>query len=168
MADKGLIICGFPGIGKTTLCEKANQMGVFTAVDCESSGMRFIWEGDERKKNPEFPGNYVDLIENLSGKSGGYDYIFVSTHETVRNELKSRGIPYIIVAPYPHLRNEYMRRYVARGSDMSLIERVWDNWTNWMEGLMRDGAPIIWLSEGEVLADVFPQILVDVGAVTEQ
>ena len=82
---KTTIICGFPGIGKTTCRYKYNNPNV---LDMESSAYSWIFDCFDSKecpkRNPEFPKNYIDSLELFANK-GGYEYIFVSCRE---NEMR--------------------------------------------------------------------------------
>ena len=153
---KTTIICGFPGIGKTTCRYKYNNPNV---LDMESSAYSWIFDSFDSnecpKRNPEFPNNYIDSLE-LFAEKGGYEYIFVSCHEEARQEMRNRGIKYIIVAPKntPETKNEYCKRYLKRGSDIDLINKVYQDWDNMIESIKRDPSPTIWLDCGEYLADV--------------
>lgn len=165
MANKitALIISGFPGIGKSSVAELAAEKHNFGYCDFESTPYRFRWlENGERVAESEWPGNYVDAIEKVAGPLGGYDVVMISTHKEVRDELNARGIPFIIVMPYDELLDEYMLRYVARGSDFSLIKQVFDNWYAWLYELNNYGAPVIHLKSGQFLADlIVPEIIRD-------
>ena len=155
---KTTIICGFPGVGKTSCRYSANGIDT-TVMDMESSAYSWIYDPfnpkDYPKRNPLFPKNYIDSL-GLFANKGGYEYIFISCHESVRNELKARGIKYIIVAPTntPELKNEYCKRYLKRGSDIEFINKMYREWDEMIESIEKDGSPIIWLGSGEFLADV--------------
>lgn len=159
-----LIICGFPGVGKSAVESLASEIGIYRYNDMESTPYHFIFGLNGKKtRNPHFPGCYVDDIEKHAGSNGysGYDdVIMISSHKEVRTELKNRGIPYIIVVPEKSLKDEYLLRYVARGSDISLIETVYDYWDEWLDDIEADGAPVIHLKSGQYLADVIvPEII---------
>ena len=153
---KTTIICGFPGIGKTTCRYKYNNPNVLDMESCPYSWIFDSFDSNERpKRNPEFPKNYIDSLELFANK-GGYEYIFVSCHEEVREEMRNRGIKYIIVCPKntPEIKNEYCKRYLKRGSDIDLINKVYQDWDHMIESIENDPSPKIWLDCGEYLADV--------------
>jgi hypothetical protein len=115
-----------------------------------------MWDKREpwkRVRNPDFPVNYVDVIEKAV-KGIEYEYILVSTHKIVREELKRRGIKYIIVAPKAHLKSEYLARYLKRGSTMEFVERMYAEWDDFIGSIIADDAPTIWLESGQYLSDV--------------
>lgn len=147
---KAIVICGFPGVGKT--CVANNRTNI---LDAESSAFSWIWNPENlekgRERNPEFPTNYIRYIkENMEQ----YDVILVSSHQDVRDALKAEGIGYIIVCPYFSNRNEYLIRYLQRGSSIEFIEQLNRNWNTFIEDLVNDGSPIIWLEDGKYLKDV--------------
>lgn len=147
----GLILCGFPGIGKTATQGLAESKGNFGFIDAESSPFRWVQlPNGKRLPNRDFPDNYIDFVTDCAGK---YKVTMTATHKQVRDEMKRRGIAYIIVAPEKSLKDEYLLRYVARGSDMGLIEQVYDHWDEWLDELEEDGAPVIHLKSGQFLAD---------------
>ena len=149
----GLILCGFPGIGKSATQGLAEREGNFDFIDAESTPFRWVELriNGKRLPNRDFPDNYVDFIADCAGK---YKVTLTATHKQVRDEMKRRGLAYIIVAPEKSLKDEYLLRYVARGSDMGLIEQVYDHWDEWLDELEEDGAPVIHLKSGQFLADV--------------
>ena len=155
---KTTVISGFPGVGKTSA--RYSPSGINTNVwDMESSAYGWIFDSlshkDEPKRNPKFPQNYVFDLEYLL-EYGGYEYIFISSHEEVREELQKRGIKYLIVAPKntPEIKNEYCKRYLKRGSDIDLINKVYRDWDEMLASIEADPSPKIWLESGEFLSDV--------------
>lgn len=158
----GLIICGFPGVGKSTASALASECKNYDFNDMESSAYSWIVGFDgKRTRNPSFPACYVDNIE-MNASQYGYPVVLVASHKSVRDEMKKRGIPYIIVVPDKGLKDEYLLRYVARGSDIDLIEQVYDHWDEWLDEIETDGAPVIHLKSGQFLADVIvPEIIRD-------
>ena len=148
---KRLIICGFPGVGKTSAERKSREV-----IDCESTSFHFTIENGVQKEEPEWVSKYVDHIESLASK-GNYQYVLVSSHLKVREEMEKRGIPYICVVPKSGLRDEYLARYVKRGDSAHFIQRIYDHWSEWLEEINRHGAPVIHLAEGQNISDMIPQ-----------
>ena len=101
----------FPACGKTWLYEHQEDYGL-KILDSDSSYFAWVWEcpeDDERgmhspnarktkQRNPSFPQNYIDHIK-CKIESGKYDYIFVSSHASVREALDKEGIDFTIVYP---------------------------------------------------------------------
>ena len=127
-------------------------------VDAESSGYShpFNFETQEFEVNSEFPKNYVEQIKKLASEIGGYEYVLISCHKEVRNELDAQGIPYVVVIPEVGCKNEYMKRYLKRGDSAEFMARMYANWEDWHEEIEGNAPALIYLSAGEVLADILP------------
>ena len=149
---KGMIICGFPGIWKTTAAAKARDV-----TDLESSV--FHYHRDENGfidgENPDWVSNYVDCIALCAGEYG-YQYVLASCHKAVRDELESRGIPYVVVVPEKSLKDEYLIRYLRRGDLAEFMETVNDHWDEWLTEIDQGSAPVIHLTAGQVLQSILP------------
>ena len=145
---RNLIICGFPGVGKSTVAERCKSV-----LDLESTPFHFnpYFKGED----PNWFVRYVDAIEE-SANDVQYNYILVSTHKLVRSELQYRGIPYIIVTPLIKLKDEYLSRYVKRGDCYDFIETLSSNWEQWIEDFVYDDMPIIHLDAGETICKLLP------------
>lgn len=59
----------------------------------------------DRVKNPSFPQNYIKTIKDAIGE---YDFIFISTHREVREELEKNNIRYSLVYPNYGMKNEWL------------------------------------------------------------
>ncbi len=149
----GKIICGYPGVGKSTVA--ANRTDI---VDAESSGFShpFNPETFVQEVSSEFPMNYVEHIKKLASKIGGYEYVLVSCHKEVREELDAQGIPYVVVIPEIECKNEYMKRYLKRGDKSEFIAQMYANWEDWHKEIEQNAPAVIHLSAGETLADILP------------
>ena len=151
MEYRAMVICGFPGVGKS--CAAHDRM---SRVDAESSEFSWMWDKKEpvkRIRNPEFPYNYGERVEHLL-KSVEFEHILVSSHDVVRKELRRRGIRYLVVAPRRELKSEYLTRYLKRGSTMDFIEILNRKWDEFIDSVENDDAPTIWLESGQYLSDV--------------
>lgn len=155
---KGLIICGFPGVGKSYAEQLSNDI-----ADCESNAFHFPvdWEHInepekmEVKEDKNWVNKYVDHIEDMASQYGK-PYVLVSSHVEVRTEMDVRGIKYIIAVPKKELKDEYLSRYVKRGSQVSFIEKMYFYWEEWLDEIENCGMPVIHLSSGQYIADILP------------
>lgn len=156
---KALIICGFPGIGKTT-AERVYR----EAIDCDSSGFHYIFDPTEvnaenpfcmEKENPNWVSEYVDHILACA-KDGIYQFVLASSHKEVREELDKRFAAYICVVPDRSLKDEYLSRYVKRGDCAEFIINVSESWDEWLDEIEANAPAIVHLKAGQVLADLLP------------
>ena len=137
----------FPACGKSWLWRNQEAYDL-SILDSDSSYFSWIWECpevDERgmyspkakktnERNPSFPQNYIDHIRCMV-KSGKYDYIFVSSHESVRNALDKAGIDYTIVYPEASCKAEWVGRCYIReqkGESGCGPQVLYNNWENWI------------------------------------
>lgn len=145
-----IIICGFPGVGKTA-CEKYARV-----LDAESSAYSHIIDPEKMtcRKNDEFPTNYIDMVESEM-KSDRWDIILLSAHKPVRNELKRRKIKFVAVCPQIDCLPEYLGRYLKRGSDYEFMLDIANNWGRYISGMAEEELCIT-LGKGQYLSDILP------------
>lgn len=117
------IICGFPGVGKSTLYTQLKQKGV-TVLDSDSSTF----------DKSQFPQNYLEHIKQVI-TDGEVDYLFVSTHEDVVKGLMDKGYFFNLVYPDISLKEHYINRYKGRGSPEALINVIANNWETWINDI---------------------------------
>lgn len=160
---KPIVICGFPGIGKTYASKNFGKTYVSknvvmsaNSLDMDSSEYHWKTRFDGRKKDEveNWEDKYVDAISETYEGFNALRYIFVSTHAKVREKLRERNIPYIIVRPDEGLRNDYMIKYMKRQSDIDSICKLYENWNAWLFDLELDPMPKITLGYDEYLLDI--------------
>lgn len=130
------IISAFPGCGKTTFFNMMNEKydGDNTiCIDSDSSEFSWIIKDGDKVRNDEFPNNYINHIRKNIGK---YKYIFISTHDVVREALMENEIKFHIVYPDLSMKEEYLDRYDKRGNDEGFIKLLNENWEEWIEAIM--------------------------------
>lgn len=145
-----LIICGFPGVGKTA-CEKYARV-----LDAESSAYSRIIDPVEMtcRKNDAFPTNYIDMVET-EAKSDKWDIILLSSHKAVRDELKRRGIKFVAVCPKVECLSIYLARYLKRGSSYEFMLDMIQNWYEYIHDMTHEDV-VIQLEGGQYLSDILP------------
>ena len=144
---QGIIICGFAGIGKTSIRDAVPSYQKISLYDLSSHA--FL-------KDTGWEKNYVECASALAKK---YDYVFTSTHDVVINELIRRNEKFYIVYPYRHCKDEYIERFKKRGNSDEYIKRFmnrWDLFLNDIENLMHVNK--IALRRGQYLSDVLLRI----------
>lgn len=151
----GMIVSGFPGVGKTSAASKNRDI-----EDCESSSFHYTTKVDAlgvmtREENPNWVTEYVDHIKKLASIVG-YPYILVSSHADVLDEMDRRGLPYLIVAPRRDAKDVYLSRYLKRGDCVAFIRNIAQHWDEWLDALDKRDAPVIHLDANQVLADILP------------
>ena len=144
---KGIIICGFAGIGKTEFPSFVPYYQSSRYYDLPSTFYR---------KDAGWEKLYVDCAEAFIDK---YDYVFVSTHDMVINELIRRRANFYIVYPKKHCKQEYRERFIKRGSSKEYIDRFMKNWDLFVDKIdnLNYGNKIS-LRTGQYLSDVISRI----------
>ena len=128
----GIVVCGFPGVGKSFYTEHSK-------VDaCDSDSSSFSW-ASEGVRHPNFPNNYMAHIKSMRDK---HDVVFASTHENVRKALSEHEIPYYLVYPSPRLKNQYMHSYILRGSPEGFIKLMNEQWDSFISSCAQDDGSV--------------------------
>lgn len=102
----GIIVSGFSNIGKSFLSQKKD----INCIDLDTCYFNKI-EG--------WINIYVECLLALKEK---YNYVLITTHGSVLNELNKRNIDYYLVYPDKKLKEEYQKRAIERGSNEEFIE----------------------------------------------
>lgn len=128
-----MIICGFAGIGKSTLAKEVGGV-----IDLESTPFKNDWN------------KYIDVAKHMDEQ--GYT-VLLSCHKELREQLQEQCIPYVCVLPNNELKGEYMERYENRGNGCTFIEKMNIHWNEYCTQLENES--IVILQSGEYLADIF-------------
>lgn len=147
----------FPACGKTWLCEHQEELGL-KILDSDSS--QFSWlikeieyptygaivDGEmksltckQKVRHPNFPANYIQHIKENIGK---YDYIFVSSHASVREALDAEGVDFTIVYPSGACFAKWVGRCFIRdkrGEAGCNPGVLYDNWAQWISECVATG-----------------------------
>lgn len=149
------IISAFPACGKSYYHNKSASKG-FTTLDSDSSLFSWTLDSDGKStgvRNPDFPQNYMEHIKRNVGK---VDFIFVSSHEEVREALELEDLSYVSVMPDISLKFEWLGRCWLRGSPegfLKLINSQWDNWVSPVNNMKWSPCGKVTLSSGQYLSD---------------
>ena len=144
MSNKNtIVISAFPACGKSWCFD--NLKNKYDMSDSDSSNYSWIRTIDEKGnevkvRNPDFPQNYIDHIKSLLGVK---DFIFVSSHDVVRNALKEANIPYFLVYPDNTSDNKcvWTARMFNRESPISMIDFIQENWDEFIEQMKMEEFP---------------------------
>ena len=128
-----MIICGFPGVGKSTLAKYSNW------VDLESTPFEKDWI------------RYAKVAKHMS--DNGYN-VMVSTHPQLLEQFEQMEVRYTVVIPPIDDLKIYLNRYKRRGNDESfitLLEKEWENWLRDIITFTSRNKTIVILPEGGCL-----------------
>ncbi len=133
-----MIICGYAGVGKSTLSRKF--VGV---MDLESTPFEKDWE------------RYAKCATYYHKQ--GY-LVLVSCHKEIRERILSmlEGDTEGVYTIVPNVADKelYRERYTRRGNTPEFIKVQMDNWEKWLDkGNAIEGERLIEMNSGEVLKD---------------
>ena len=130
-----MLLCAFPGMGKTTLAKKYHNV-----VDLEMSDIKYDNSSvshlskEERKSTPRpikdkhYKQIYIQKAMALhhQGKTVlvALNFLFPLLVECIRQKVREVHI-YI---PHPRLKREYKKRYIGRGNNRRFIFEVMAIW----------------------------------------
>lgn len=110
-----MIICGFPGTGKSCMARRSNW------VDLESTPFEKDWD------------RYAKVAKHMS--DNGY-VVMVSTHKELLEKFEQMEVSYtVIIPPIPDYDN-YLRRYDERGNTYDFIRILDENWQKWITDII--------------------------------
>ena len=139
-----MIVIGYQGIGKSTLCYNDNN-NILRYLDLESSS----FFDDNGKRPDDWYIYYCNVAEHLSRQKF---IVFVSSHEVVRNRLFKSSENVVCVFPSEKLKDEWIKRLEFRYQTTKLEKdyKAWqnslDNYDNNIADLKKSGFPCIEIS----------------------
>jgi hypothetical protein len=138
-----MIICGYAGVGKSTLAK-----GYVGIMDLESTPFEKDWE------------RYAKCA--IHYHKNGY-IVLVSCHKEIRERILSMlaGDNTNVCTIVPNVADKelYRERYTRRGNTPEFIKVQMDNWEKWLDkGNAIEGERWIEMQEGEVLKDTLLRI----------
>lgn len=134
------IICGFPGIGKTTFYENNKHKLKIKDLDyC----LYPLYSSSE------------DKINFIKQNYSNYDYILVSCRHDLICGLNIKNIEYLLVIPDHAIKTEYIKRYSERGSHKDFINDLYNNFKLYIDLAVENSkSKTIILKSGQYLEDV--------------
>ena len=135
-----MIIIGYQGIGKSTLCNNQNMS--FKFIDLESSCFR----DDDGERPDDWYIYYCKVAEDLSRQNC---IVFMSSHKVVRARLRNSKEKVCIICPSLDLKDKWIERLENRYNSTKKDKdyRAWRNavekYTENITDLLNDGLPVI-------------------------
>lgn len=135
-----MIVIGYQGIGKTTLCNNPNLSLKF--VDLESSSFR----DDKGDRPSDWYIYYCNIAEHLSQQNC---IVFISSHKEVRERLRTSKEDVVVCCPSPELKDKWIEKLESRynKSKSDKDYRAWrnavDRYTDNINELKNSGFPVI-------------------------
>lgn len=112
-----MIICGFPGTGKSMMARFSRW------VDLESTPFKKNWL------------LYAEVAKHMS--DSGYT-VMVSTHAEMLEALEQIEARYTVVIPPITDKDTYLHRYDLRGNTCDFIQRLAENWQKWISATIEN------------------------------
>lgn len=151
-----MLISGFPGIGKTALESKYQNVidldGTYI-FDLTSKQKKMNFEklkGINKPFNKDWPFCY---IKDIKEKLLEYDIVLICQHKQLLLELDKQNIQYIIVYPQKDCIDEYMQRYKTRGNSEEYINKKRKSFYTQINYLSQNTKNHWILEKGEYLED---------------
>lgn len=153
----GIIVCAFPGCGKTFAAEQL-ELKDYKLLDSDTSTWEKV-EGWEEK--------YVDSVEeNLKH----YDIVFAPMHNNLRKIFQERNLPFVVVSPHygdnerEHLliKQQWFGRLALRDNSFlgerlqswwEMMVKNYDGWVSMKNLGLYNPKHIILLNQNEYLGD---------------
>lgn len=130
---KTIVISTFPACGVSQLCDNHNG-DPYVLLDLRFQRFRNESDGN-------FPKNYVRCIERNIGK---VDFIFVSSHSTVRKLLKKKGIKHFLIFPNIDLKDDWIRKMKSMNYEKRLINKIHDNFDQLIFNMQTENSPLVY------------------------
>lgn len=127
--NKVSIIAGFPCVGKTWIFERQKVL----KIRCKDS------DSSKFKKTDNWFKDYVrDIINDANSRE--YDFIFVSTHKDVIDELCKQHVYFYCVYPSLDMKKQWTERLFSRADDR-VAKIVSENYDCFIKSLQSNKSP---------------------------
>jgi len=145
---KTIIIAGYPGIGKTTVSNKYQNV-----LDIDSYYFYNLYDKNQslekpKRINPKWPQNYIKEIKN---QIKNYDIILIGIRPDALDLLEKENIEFIICYPDKESLNFYKTRYESCGYQTDTIDRNLNSYEYIVNKMQEYNKPKIILRNNETL-----------------
>lgn len=140
---KTLIISAFPACGKTFLYKNQEQL-LFRSQD--ESQIHYSFLDSDSSKFQKYDGWEKEYVNHIEENIGKVDFIFVSQHDAVLQEIANRHIPFVTVGPEnlpwttdedkKLVKQQWFGRFILRDNShitnfMDWIKKLSENYDIW-------------------------------------
>ena len=142
---KGVIVCGFFGIGKSSVTQYRPDVKFF-----DLDAKYFI-------KQPGWEKIYVECAIALKNE---YDIVCLKSSDKVMNLLNKLNEKYYLVYPNRYAKRDFMERAIKNKYSREWIENFFSRWEQYIEEVeQEDSANKIVLQNGEYLSDIVDRLV---------
>ncbi len=139
----GIIVSGFSNIGKSSLLQHKD----IKSIDFDTHYF---------KKVENWEKIYVECVLALKEV---YDYVLITTHGVMLEELNNRNIDYYLVYPNKDLKEEYRQRAINRNSNEDFVNGFFSSWDEHIHDCEKNKhAKKIILESNQYLSDVIDKL----------
>ncbi|EFZ02007.1 hypothetical protein X797_004652 [Metarhizium robertsii] len=153
---KGLMICGFPGIGKSELADQPLLVPYYTIVELHSSKYLKDKYGND---NANFVADYCGKLSDACRRN---TIVLASTHHEVLSQLYDQSEPMVFIYPFRSEKDKWIARLQSRGASEDLVNLVRDDWDALMDDFTRWGYFSYNLRSDEYLLEEINGIVTDI------
>lgn len=112
MNMNGLIICGYQGVGKSTLCMNTKAVTGHPDVRCIDLESSNFW--CDGKRPYDWFKYYANFAKHLAAQ--GY-IVFTASHKVFREWMNEQGIGFVTLFPSAELKDDWIAKLEARYND---------------------------------------------------
>jgi hypothetical protein len=142
---KGVIVCGFFGIGKSSVTKHRPDVSFY---DLDAAHF---------KKEPGWEQMYVDCAMALRYD---YDIVAIKSSDKVMNKLTEMDVPYYLVYPNKYAKRDFIERAIRNNYSRDWIQNFFSKWEQYIEEVEDDeNAKKIVLQNGEYLSDIVDRLV---------
>ena len=170
---KTLVVSAFPGCGKTFLYESQDK-----GFNIQGSNKKISFidsDSSSYAKTPDWERRYA---LDIKSKLGTVDFIFISQHSKVLEELHKLGVDYVTV--YPNntnqlsdkerqlIKQQWFGRFVLRDNShikdfskwLSSLKENYDNWTSIEQIKKMNPLKYYLLNQNQYISDILDRLYV--------